>query len=420
MSLFGIIKKYKSGFVGTVATYTFWGALDKVIPFLLLPIFTRLFTEDEVGFYSLYQTLMIIVPPILTCDVDASISINYFHYDKDKLSKLVFNSMLYVLTVYLVIMIVSFLCRGFISNLIKFPYKELSIIITNTLFLLFFNILLCIYRNENKSLNYGVLSLTKTIISYSISLFLIFKCSFTWKGIIYGDFVAGLLICSVSLFLLFRKGYIQNVFDVTLLKDSLRTGFPSALHNIGAWLSNNFNQMLVNVLIGIGATGQYGVGATYGMVVSFVHTSINKAYIPYVYNCLKEKQLPSVKSLIRKLYVVIIGIFFIVSFFGIFLNDFIYGDLYSGVKKFIIPLVLSSTMWGLYKIHVSFLFYYKRVWSITMITISTGLLNIPISYFMISTFGILGAAYSAVIASTITYILIFLSSKKTISKCYED
>ena len=227
-------------------------------------------------------------------------------------------------------------------------------------------------------------------------------------------------MATVCVILLYKKGYINRLFDKDLLKDSLKTGLPAAIHNVGAWLTNSFNQMLVNILIGIGATGRYGVGATYGMIVSFVHTSINKAYSPYVYNCLKEKRMPAIKTLIKKLYILILGIFFIVSFFGLTLNDFIFGESYSDVKQFIIPLVLSSTMWGLYKIHVAFLFYYKRVWSITKITITTGLLNIPTSYFLISTFGLIGAAYAAALSSVIIYVLIYYSSQKAVSKLYEN
>lgn len=415
-----LFQKLRNGFAGSLAAYTFWGALDKVIPFLLLPLFTRLFTKEDVGYYTLYQTLMILIPPLLTCDIDTSISINFFHYDKGKLSKLVFSSILYVICIYLMVMIVGVVFRNPISEAIKFPYRELSIIITNAFFLLILSILLCILRNENNTLQYGLLSFSKTLISYGISLYLIFRCSYSWRGIIYGEFCSGLIIAFFCLVILYKKGYIQNVFDKDLLKDSLKTGFPAALHNIGSWLTNSFNQMLVNILIGIGATGKYGVGATYGMIVSFVHTSINKAYSPYVYSSLKEKRMSSIKSLIKKLYVLIIGIFVIVSLTGLTLNDFIFGDSYSDVKQFILPLVLSSTMWGLYKIHVAFLFYYKRVWSITKITVITGLLNIPTSYFLISSFGLIGAPYAAALSSIVIYILIYYSSQKTINDLYED
>lgn len=412
--------RLKNGFAGSLAAYTFWGALDKVVPFLLLPLFTRLFTKDDVGYYTLYQTLMIVIPPLLTCDIDTSISINFFHYDKEKLSKLVYSSIVYVVAIYIIVMLIGFLLRNPISDAMKFPYKEFAIIVTNALFLLILSILLCILRNENRVLHYGLLSFSKTVISYSISLYLIFRCSYSWRGVIYGEFCSGLIIALLSLVLLYRKGYIQHVFEKELLKDSIKTGFPAALHNIGAWLSNSFNSMLVNVLIGIGATGHYGVGATYGMIVSFVHTSINKAYSPYVYGCLKNKQMFKIKALIKYLYILIIGIFLLVVLIGLTLNDSIFGKSYAEVKQFIVPLVLASTLWGLYKIHVAFLFFYKRVWSITKITISTGLLNIPVSYVLILHFGLIGAAYASVISSVIIYTMIYISSKKTLSKFYED
>ena len=44
-------------------------------------MFGTLRLYEDVGYYTLYQTLMIIIPPILTCDIDTSISINFFHYN---------------------------------------------------------------------------------------------------------------------------------------------------------------------------------------------------------------------------------------------------------------------------------------------------------------------------------------------------
>ena len=67
-----------------IIIYTLFGAIEKVLPFLVLPFLTRLFTIEEVGYYTLYQTVILLLVPIITSEVGTTISVNFFHYDKEK------------------------------------------------------------------------------------------------------------------------------------------------------------------------------------------------------------------------------------------------------------------------------------------------------------------------------------------------
>ena len=61
----------KSRFAGQIMTYTLFSALQKSIPFLLLPIWTRIFTQAEMGDYITFQSINVIVFPIVSMSMDS-------------------------------------------------------------------------------------------------------------------------------------------------------------------------------------------------------------------------------------------------------------------------------------------------------------------------------------------------------------
>jgi O-antigen/teichoic acid export membrane protein len=70
--------------------YTGINIFDKTIPFLIIPILTRLISKEEIGLYTLYQTLFQILIPILTLSIDNTIIINYYKQNK-RISQITFQ-----------------------------------------------------------------------------------------------------------------------------------------------------------------------------------------------------------------------------------------------------------------------------------------------------------------------------------------
>lgn len=392
--------------------YTLFGAVEKVLPFFILPFLTRMFSVEEVGYYTLYQTVIVLLVPIITCEVSTTISINYFHYDKDKFAKSMFNGIIACISIFVFSLFVLAMLGHPISTFINFPLRELWLSLLTIPFIFINDNLQILYRNQNKPISFGVFSSLRSITCYGIGLFLILILGWSWKSFVIGNLVGNFAFCIWTIVYLYKNEYVKICYDEGLFKENVKVGFPVSLHIVGTWLSNSLNQLLVNICIGIAATGMYGVGATFGMIMSFIQTSLNKAYIPLLYSNIKKKDYLDNKKMIKALYILIVVSFILVTLVGYFGVGLLFGKTYLDTRPFIMPLVLASTIQGLYKIHAAFLFYHKKTMSITKITLSLGLFNIPLAYIMLILFGITGVAYSSVIVWLVSYILIYIESKK--------
>lgn len=389
-----------------------FGAIEKVLPFFILPFLTRLFTIEEVGYYTLYQTVIVLLLPIITCEVGTTISVNFFHYEKEKFAVSMFNGCLACLGTFAFILLLFTACGSIVSDFINFPKRQLLIAICTIPFIFMNENLQMLYRNQNKPVAFGVFSSLRSLTCYGIGLFMIINLNYKWEAFVVGNLFGNVLFCLWAFYYLVKNKFIKSSMDMNLFRENIRVGFPVSLHIVGSWLSTTVNQLLVNICIGIAATGMYGVGAMFGMIMSFVQTSLNKAYTPILYKNIQKSEYKANKNMMKILYVLIMASFVVITVGGYFGVGLLFGNTYLNTRQFIMPLVLVSALQGLYKIHAAFLFYYKKTMDITKITLSLGVLNVPLAYIMLKYLGIPGAAYSSVLIWLASYILVYLASTK--------
>ena len=183
MPIINVSKIIKSNFFIQLSSYTGFQAANKIIPFLILPLFSRIFTKEEMGFYTLYQSIIVILVPLLTLSLNNAISVNFFRLKKSQFSIYFSNVLFIVLPIIVTSILILFIVGDFISKKIGFPYIGLLI----TSFVVLPNFLiqlrLLLYRNQNKIKSFGTLSISNTILTNSIGLFFVFFAGLSWKEI---------------------------------------------------------------------------------------------------------------------------------------------------------------------------------------------------------------------------------------------
>ena len=102
-------------------TYTFFSSLQKAIPFLLLPFFSRCFSEVQLGYFLVYQAIVLISMPVMTLCVDTSIGINFFHLDTQHFPKYLTNNLIFASFWSVVIFLIALILQVWLSKILKFP-----------------------------------------------------------------------------------------------------------------------------------------------------------------------------------------------------------------------------------------------------------------------------------------------------------
>lgn len=230
--------------------------LPKFTSFVTLPILTAYLTKAEYGTYDLLTTLVMLVLPIVTLQIQTAA----FRFlidcrnDKDKVTDIITN-----------ISIVTLLMSALASFIIQFFFMSYSIAFRTIISLYFFSDTLCstlgqVARGLGKNKVFSICS--------------IFNSFVNMVGIVVGVYLAreGLfaLMCSLTLGQVIGTIYLAlktNVFTYIskdklsgdTLKSMIAYSWPMVPNNLSNWVLKLSDRLVITAFLGIEANAEYAV-----------------------------------------------------------------------------------------------------------------------------------------------------------------
>jgi O-antigen/teichoic acid export membrane protein len=402
-------------------SYTFINVLEKVIPFLLLPVYTRLMSKEDIGYFVLYQALFPLIVPLLTVSLQNAIFLNYFKISKEKFASYFTSIFLLFIGIFCFTGSLFLWFSNEIVQLSGFTSWGVKLLFFLAFFQFVNDLRQGLWRNQRKVRKFGIFTVLLSLLKNSVGLLLILYFGFDWEGILIGHLTGYSVFSLVAIYTFYREDYFSA--KLSELKKNFRDGFkisfPLSLHKLSAWLGTTISRVFIANKMGPGFTASFGVASTFNVICTVLFDALNKAYAPALFEKLSRYNSNLNKGLIRMTsiyYIVIIGITVTITIIGYQTVGIIFGSQYESTKYFIIPLTLSAGLNGLYKIHINYIFFSKKTYFITFITVITAALNVPLAYYLIVNHGLLGAAYSMLLTNFIYYILAYLISQKLYPK----
>lgn len=413
-----IWRKIKSSnLIKDSASYTLLNIIEKVIPFLLLPLITRVLPKDEVGLYVLYQSVISVMIPLFTLNIDSSVLLNFYKFRKVEFKAYFSNSILLFIAFYINFLILFFFISDFISDALGISVFWL-LVISSIVFVRFFTQLRQhLWRINFKIKQYGFFTVGISILKNGLGLILLFTTDLGWKALVLGHLSGYIVFALLAIVSFIHEDLFNLKLRVEYLKDAFNIGYPLALHKTGLWLGDTANRVIIAAILGASATANYGIGATFAMIVMITEDAFTKAFVPHLFEELKKSENMNRKYIVRlsySVYLFLIMISMVTLVVGYFSVGLIFGDDYNSTRIFIAPLVIAAMVKGFYKLHVNYILFTKKTLHITKITITTGLLNLILAYFMTIRFGLIGTAFSLLIINFIQYIFSFYVGNKLI------
>lgn len=397
--------------------YTAFNLLEKIIPFLILPIIARYLNKEALGYYIVYQAIIAFILPILSLNADAAVLVNYFKLDKKEFAKYFFNSF-YIIGITLIIFSIIFtIFPNFLATYLEFPPEWLIALIFIALCTLFVRLIQHLWQIEKQPAKYGKFSISLMLLKDGLMLAFVLFTDLQFDGIVLSQIITYGIFFAITLLILHKRGLLIRSYHKDYIKDSIKVGLPLTFHQIFAWLGNQANRLIINIMVGTAATASFGVGSIYGSIVTVFQNSFNKAYVPHLFDKLKELSDARKANLVKITYYYNLGLLLfalIVGVVGYYFNEIFFSSGYTDSKQFIIYLALGSGFNGLYKMHVNYIFFTKDTKFVMYVTLVAGLANLGLCYLLISLFGVIGAAQAYLISQIISYILAWYFGNKLI------
>ena len=192
-------------------------------------------------------------------------------------------------------------------------------------------------------------------------------------------------------------------------------GAPLLPHALGGLVIEGMDRVMITRMVGVEHTGLYSVGLQVGMLVLFVTSSFNMAWVPWLFARLKVADDAEKRRIVGVTYAygaAILGLAALLAVSApVFFRLFVGRD-FSGGAEYVRWIGLGYAFNGMYMMAVNYIFYVEKTYLVAVVTALSALVNAVATYALIRTNGAVGAAQGFMLAHLASFVLAWFFSAR--------
>ncbi len=399
----------------TLGIYTVANILNSAIPFLLLPFLTTYLCPADYAIVDLFQASSQFAIAIVGLNTFSALSRFYFDADSNKFKGYVGNSLIILFVTAIFAFVVILIFKEQFSNFIKIPKNWIWLIVIYALSLNIIQTLLSIWQVKYKAVKYGTFRIIRTLFDFILSIVFIMLLKYKWDGRILGQVIAVGVFALIAIIILIKNNYIDFKYNLKKIKELLGFGSPLILHILGGIIIIYSDRLFIANYVGLDSTGMYAVGYQIGMIVYIIQTSFNQAWVPWLFERLKANKLSEKIKIVKFTYIYFIAMLIlalIIAFVAPIIYKLFVADSYIKGISIVVWIAFGFAFDGMYKMVVNYIFYIRKTYIISIITIFTAVLNLTLNYFMVTNYGAVGVAQASAISFFVQFVIVWFISAK--------
>jgi len=407
------MKLLKSKLVRSLGIYTISNVINASIPFLLLPLLTNYLSTEDFGILTNFKLLIELLIPFISLNMMTSLQVVYVNRHKE-LGSYISSGMIamVVLTA-----LFSVLAALFSEKIVEGTGVPPSFVVMASVYALYQNVvevLLSVWRMEDKAISFGVFRIARTVIELALALILILGFGLSFEGSIYALSYSYGLGTVVAIFFLVRSRFLPLSFEWRHVRHIFNYGAPLIPHVLGSVMIGYTDKLVITQYMGLSENGIYSVGFMVGQVIGLLQTSFNQAWVPYVFNGLKSGEEQVKVRIVRWTYIYMIAILAITLFFYLCtpLVFMFLGKGFQGGMELVLWIALGFAFNGMYKMVGVYFFYREKTNFIAVISILTAVINYFFVVWMVPRYGYTGAAIATMSAFFIQFLCTWIWSTR--------
>ena len=281
-------QQIKNSFLYLLPTIT-----TALLPFITIPIFTRILTKEDYGVLALAQVYAIFANGLANFGMTAAYDRDYFQYRGNRLktAQLLYSILLFVMLNFLFLGGLTYLFRGTLSELIIGSVEHGNILFWAFCAQFFYSVTyyyLTYFKNSETARNVVLYTIAGTLINLIISLFLVAYLRIGVIGLIYAQLCSGATIFGILSYKFTAS--LPPSFDKAIFNESLRIAYPLTPRVFLGVIGTQFDKYMIGLLASVGGVGIYSIGQRVSYIVFYFMTAIENVFSPQVYRRMFDLQ----------------------------------------------------------------------------------------------------------------------------------
>jgi len=400
--------------IENIFAYGFINILNKIVPFLLLPIITRMLPNtSDYGVYNMFSLLVGFGTPLAILGLYDAMFRQYFEKDDQQYRYDVTTTTQRIILVSSII--VSIVLVLFSKSLSILFFRESTY--GNVVMLAGIGIFLGANQNpiqaptrmQNERQVFVFSGLISSAIMYGLSILLIY-IGFSYFGLIYANLVMTLLMV-IFFWLRNRQFFLRGSFDKEVAKTLFKIGLPLLPTFLIYWIYNSMDKIMITNMLGTNDMGIYSIGAKMAQVSQLIYAGFAGGWQYFAFSTMKDEDQVELNSRVYEYLgaVSVLSLVFVYPFIPYIFKMLFVGDYISGYIA--APyLYLSPLLLMLFQVVANQFLVIKKSYLAT-ISLSLGaIINVILNFVLIKKMGIEGAAIATLIGYFITIVTVMIIS----------
>ena len=394
--------------------YTLSSIISAAIPFLLLPLLTRYLSPEEYGIVSMYALLLSITSVFTGLSVQGAINRAYFDEKIKEHKEYVWNSLIILFASSSFTFLIYILLNNYISSLTGVPASWVWSVVLVSFFQFVINSLLTIYQAQLLAFKYAKIQIGQSLVNALLTILFVVILLLGWKGRLLAQ-ILSILLFGIIVFFILYKYYTVKRINLYYIKHALKFGVPLIPHTIGGMLMTLTDRFIISNILGLEKVGIYTVGLQLGMVLGIITESFNKAYVPWLFEKLNQNDENMKRKIVKFTYIYFFGIIFLTCLMFFILKilfPIFVGENFFEAERVILWILLGNAFGGMYFMVTNYIFYVYKTHILAIITLVVGILNVPITFYIVKLNGEVGAAQGFLIVNILSFLFTWVLSAK--------
>ncbi|REL26125.1 hypothetical protein DXX93_05725 [Thalassotalea euphylliae] len=395
----------------------FTDMLAKGIPFLLLPVYTIYLKPEQFGNIAIFNVIVEIAIIFVVFGANSFYRVEYFKPERaSNLLASLFKNLIITFPAALLltgIFIAIDINPGSQSD--HWLFSAVLIALMQSIVLL----VIAEYQCQGKALWVGALNLTSATVTAIVTVLLL-NLDFAEESRYWGFFIGAISTALLSLLLIRYQHSSLNVLQSHFSKPALSFGLGILPHALSWWARTGMDRFLIAKFVSVYQVGLYSVAAQISLIIIVFANAANQAFTPKLMQMLAVKHYKESFALCIKIIAIYLLISIAVVVAGNFIFDWFINEKYRQAADLLPYMCLIALCQATVTLLSNFLYFFKHVKALSMITSLTSLLHVGLAYFLVQTYSVKGVIVSSIVTYLISAVIIFCFAWRLLKKELEN
>jgi O-antigen/teichoic acid export membrane protein len=379
-----------------------------LLPIITIPVFTRILTKEDYGVLALAMVYSIFVNGLANFGMTAAYDRNYFQYRENRLeaAQLLYSCLLFVILNFLCLASLTYIFKSALSNLIIGSSQHGNILFWAFCGQFFTGVnyyYLTYYKNSESASELVKYTIAISFINLAISLFLVAYLRIGVIGIVYAQFLSGIVIFTVLTYKF--TTFLKIAFSKKIFVASFRISYPLTPRIFLGVINTQFDKYMIGLLASVGGVGIYSIGQKFSSGIFSFMTAIQNVFSPETYKRMFDLQDEGGESIGKYLTPFAYICVFLAVVVGLFSEELITIMTPAPFHGAIDILTVLAMYYGFLffgKVNGNQLIFAKKTHISSLLTIVSLCLNVGLNIIFIIRWGAIGAAWATCLAGLIS------------------